>query len=161
MCLYDSIQYSKYMCINILRGECGTWDQTTSAPEEYMAYGHNRYAAFNHNILHRAFASQHFPWAPTLWRQALTRLHGFKHCKLWYYCIFWNVESGSFSYLRNSVCKYIRNSAEFRQILLQKYRGIPYVFQKLPYSVGSQKRTSVDTLVSGHGKYEYEILPEF
>jgi hypothetical protein len=40
------------MCINILRGECGTWDQTTTAPEEYMAYGYNRYAAFNHNILH-------------------------------------------------------------------------------------------------------------
>ena len=36
------------MCINILRGECGTWDQTMSAPEEYMAYGYNRYAAFNH-----------------------------------------------------------------------------------------------------------------
>ena len=48
-----------------------------------------------------------------------------------------------------------RNSAEFRQILLQKiprnsaeFRGIPYVFQKIPYSVGSQKRTSVDTLVA-------------
>ncbi len=57
------------MCMNILRGECGTWDQTTSAPEEYMAYGqfgHTRYAAFNHNILNRAFASQHFPRAPTL-----------------------------------------------------------------------------------------------
>jgi hypothetical protein len=47
MCLYASIQYSKYMCINILRGECGTWDQTMSAPEEYMAYGYNWYAAFN------------------------------------------------------------------------------------------------------------------
>ncbi len=31
-----------------------------------------------------------------------------------------------------------RNSEEFR--------GIPFVFQKIPYSVGSQKRTSVDTL---------------
>jgi hypothetical protein len=64
------------------------------------------------------------------------------------YCIFCNL------YMRNSVCKYIRNSAEFRDILLQKiprnsaeFRGIPYVFQKIPYSVGSQKRTSVDTLV--------------
>jgi hypothetical protein len=34
------------------------WDQTTSAPEEYMACGHNRYAALNHNILHKALASQ-------------------------------------------------------------------------------------------------------
>ncbi len=33
-----------------------------------------------------------------------------------------------------------RNSAEFR--------GIPYVFKKIPYSVGSQKRTSVDTLAA-------------
>ena len=46
------------------------------------------------------------------------------------------------------------NSAEFRAFLLQKiprnsaeFRGIPYVFQKIPYSVGSQKRTSVDTLL--------------
>ncbi len=31
-----------------------------------------------------------------------------------------------------------KNTAEFR--------GIPYVFEKIPYSVGSQKRTSVDTL---------------
>jgi hypothetical protein len=29
------------MCIHILGGECGTWDQTTSAPDEYMANGHN------------------------------------------------------------------------------------------------------------------------
>ncbi len=28
----------------------------------------------------------------------------------------WNLESGSFSYLGNSVCKYIRNSAKFRGI---------------------------------------------
>jgi hypothetical protein len=47
-----------------------------------------------------------------------------------------------------------RNSAEFRAILLQKiprnfaeFRGIPYVFQKIPSSVGSQKHTSVDTLI--------------
>jgi hypothetical protein len=33
-----------------------------------------------------------------------------------------------------------KNTAEFR--------GIPSVFQKIPYSVGSQKRTSVDTLLS-------------
>ncbi len=42
---------------------------------------------------------------------------------------------------------------EFREFLLQKiprnfteFRGIPFIFQKIPYSVGSQKRTSVDTL---------------
>ena len=74
-----------------------------------------------------------------------------------------NLESGSFSYMRNSVCKYERNSAEFRGIPgnftaknTAEFRGIPYVFQKIPYSVGSQKRTSVDTLsarpVSGHSK---------
>jgi hypothetical protein len=34
-----------------------------------------------------------------------------------------------------------KNTAEFR--------GIPYVFEKIPYSVGSQKRTSVDTLILG------------
>ena len=46
-----------------------------------------------------------------------------------------------------------QNSAEFRAFLLQKiprnsaeFRGIPYVFQQIPYFVGSQKRTSVDTL---------------
>jgi hypothetical protein len=45
---------------------------------------------------------------------------------------------------------------EFREIprssgnfYCKKYRAIPYVFQKIPYSVGSQKRTSVDTLVAG------------
>ncbi len=45
------------------------------------------------------------------------------------------------------------NSAEFWAFLPQKiprnsaeFRGIPYVFQKIPYFVGSQKRTSVDTL---------------
>jgi len=64
-----------------------------------------------------------------------------------------NLESGSFTYMRNSVCKYRRNSAEFRGIPVlftakntAEFRGIPYVFQKIPYSVGSQKRTSVDTL---------------
>ncbi len=38
-----------------------------------------------------------------------------------------------------------KNTAEFR--------GIPYVFQKIPYSVGSQKRTSVDTLVGMQATY--------
>ncbi len=36
-----------------------------------------------------------------------------------------------------------RNSGDF---YCKKYRGISYFFQKIPYSVGSQKRTSVDTL---------------
>ncbi len=65
-----------------------------------------------------------------------------------------NLESGSFSYMRNSGHKYIRNSAEFREIPVNftaknttEFRGISCVFQKIPYSVGSQKRTSVDTLV--------------
>jgi hypothetical protein len=66
-----------------------------------------------------------------------------------------NLESGSFSYMRNSVRKYARNSAEFRGIPViftakntAEFRGIPYFFQKIPYSIGSQKRTSVDTLVA-------------
>ncbi len=158
-----------------------------------MAYGHNRYAAFNHNILHRAFASQHFPRAPTLWRQLLPAFMVFN--------IVNSVNISNLSWWANTICIYNlinkayynliegnkysilfystlcsisngteilvtcgipyantygipRNSAEFRQILLQKiprnsaeFRGIPYVFQKIPYSVGSQKRTSVDTLV--------------
>jgi hypothetical protein len=56
--------------------------------------------------------------------------------------------------LGNSVCKYIRNSAEFREKSTikiprnsAKFRGIPCVFQKIPYSAGSEKSTSVDTLV--------------
>jgi hypothetical protein len=36
-----------------------------------------------------------------------------------------------------------RNSGKF---YCKKYRGIPYVFTKIPYSGGSKKRTSVDTL---------------
>jgi hypothetical protein len=85
-----------------------------------------QWAGFNYNILHRAFASQHFPRAPTLWRQALTRLHGFKHCKpviLLYFLEFgiWNLD-----HLVTCGIPYAntygipRNSAEFRQILLQK-----------------------------------------
>ncbi len=61
-----------------------------------------------------------------------------------------NLESGSFTYMRDSVCKYIRNSGNF---YCKKYRGISrnsaesrLFFQKIPYSVGSQKCTSVDTL---------------
>ena len=68
------------------------------------------------------------------------------------------MESGSFSYLRNSVCNTYgipRNSAEFRLNFTvkiprnsAKFRGIPCVFQKIPYSAGSKKSTSVDTLGS-------------
>jgi hypothetical protein len=54
---------------------------------------------------------------------------------------------------------------EFRQILLQKiprnsaeFRGIPYIFQKIPYSVGSQKRTSVDTLAAVCVMHELSML---
>jgi hypothetical protein len=58
-----------------------------------------------------------------------------------------------------------RNSAEFRAFLLQKiprnsakFRGIPYVFQKIPCSVGSQKRTSVDTLLTRLPQKEFCML---
>jgi hypothetical protein len=44
-----------------------------------------------------------------------------------------------------------RNFAEFR--------GIPFVFQKIPYSVGSQKRTSVDTLHFMSSKYCHKNGP--
>ncbi len=66
--------------------------------------------------------------------------------------VFHRALTGSFSYMRNSVCKDTRNSTEFRGIPgnlprnSAEFRGIPYVFQKIPYSVGSQKRTFVDTL---------------
>ncbi len=40
----------------------------------------------------------------------------------------------------NFTVKIPRNSAEFR--------GIPYVFQKIPYSAGRKISTSVDTLLS-------------
>jgi hypothetical protein len=48
-----------------------------------------------------------------------------------------------------------RNSAEFREKSTikipwnsAKFRGIPCVFQKIPYSAGSEKNTSVDTLTT-------------
>ncbi len=65
----------------------------------------------------------------------------------------WNLESGTFSYVRNSVCKCIRNSGECRVNFTVKiprniteFREIPYVFPKIPYSAGSKNSTSVDTL---------------
>jgi hypothetical protein len=55
--------------------------------------------------------------------------------------------------------QYIRNSAKFRGIPAKfyckntaKFRGIPCVFQKIPYSAGSKKSTSVDTLGEGKGQ---------
>ena len=48
-----------------------------------------------------------------------------------------------------------RNSAEFREKFTikiprnsAKFGGIPCVFQKIPYSAGSEKSTSVDTLIT-------------
>ncbi len=47
-----------------------------------------------------------------------------------------------------------RNSAEFREKSTikiprnsAKFRGIPCIFQKIPYSAGSENSTSVDTLL--------------
>jgi hypothetical protein len=57
----------------------------------------------------------------------------------------WNLESGSFSYLRNSVCKYIRNSAEYRKILLQK---IPR--KSVSFSKKSVFRRKTKTHFCGH-----------
>ncbi len=54
------------------------------------------------------------------------------------------MESGSFSYLWNSVCKYIRNSAEFRvnfTVKIPRNSAEFYFFQKIPYSAGSKKST--------------------
>ncbi len=64
---------------------------------------------------------------------------------------FWNLESGVWiiSYLRNSGIPYANTygiPANFTAKNTAKFRGIPYIFQKIPYCVGSQKRTSVDTL---------------
>ncbi len=36
----------------LMRYERGTRDSTLQAPEEYMAYGHTRYVAFNEIFLH-------------------------------------------------------------------------------------------------------------
>jgi hypothetical protein len=72
-----------------------------------------------------------------------------------------NLESGSFSYLRNSVNDYTRNSAEFRVNFTVKIPrnsvksgGIPYVFLKIPYSAGSKNSTSVDTLGTAGNNYQ-------
>jgi hypothetical protein len=64
----------------------------------------------------------------------------------------WNLESGSFRSLRKEFCMQIHKefrgiSGDFTAKNTAELRGIPYVFEKIPYSVGSQKRTSVDTLV--------------
>jgi hypothetical protein len=64
----------------------------------------------------------------------------------------------------------MQTHTEFREIPANftakntaKFRGIPYIFQKIPYSVGSQRRTSVDTLSmppthSWHVPYESAAL---
>ncbi len=74
-----------------------------------------------------------------------------------YYCSFWNLnlESGSFSYLRNSVCKYIRNFAEFREIPgsftaknTAEFRGIPRNF--VCFSKNSVFRRKSKTHFRGH-----------
>ena len=75
------------------------------------------------------------------------------YCRYWqgtYYCIFWNLESGIWIIKLPAEFR-MQIHTEFRQILLQKiprnsaeFRGIPYVFQKIPDSIGSQKRTSVE-----------------
>jgi hypothetical protein len=68
----------------------------------------------------------------------------------------WNLESGSFVIWGIPYANTYgipRNSAEFREKSTikiprnsAKFRGIPCVFQKIPYSAGSEKSTSVDTL---------------
>jgi hypothetical protein len=77
---------------------------------------------------------------------------------------FWNLESGIWIILLPAEFRmqihteFPRNShgipTEFRGIPANftakntaEFRGIPYIFEKIPYSVGSQKRTSVDTLL--------------
>ena len=44
----------------------------------------------------------------------------------------WNLESGSFSYLGNSVCKNIRNSAKFRGIPGKIYYKNTAEFREIP-----------------------------
>ncbi len=89
-----------------------------------------------------------------------TYLRYIMYCRYWigtYYCIFWNLESGSFCYLRNSVCKYIRNSAEFRGIPANftakntaKFRGIPRY--SVCFSKNSVFRRKSKTHFRGHPK---------
>jgi hypothetical protein len=69
-----------------------------------------------------------------------------------YYCNFWNLESGIWIILLPAKFR-MQIHTEFRVIPgiftaknTAEFRGIPYVFQKIPSSVGSQKPTSVDTL---------------
>jgi hypothetical protein len=55
------MQPHKCVSQNLMRYERGTRDSTLPAPEEYMAYGHNRYAAFNQIFLHLAPNTTAFP----------------------------------------------------------------------------------------------------
>jgi hypothetical protein len=59
--------------------------------------------------------------------------------------------------------QYIRNSEKFRGIPgkfdcknTAEFRGIPCVFQKIPYSAGSKKSTFVDTLAVRQGRTGFE-----
>ncbi len=61
-----------------------------------------------------------------------------------------------------------RNSAEFGVNCTVKipwnsaeFRGIPYVFQKIPYSAGSKKSTSVDTIFVTPEIREKQNLADF
>jgi hypothetical protein len=49
-----------------------------------------------------------------------------------------------------STIKIPRNSA--------KFRGIPCVFQKIPYSAGSEKSTSVDTLEAAEKSGSWQTI---
>jgi hypothetical protein len=59
-----------------------------------------------------------------------------------------NLESGSFTYLRNSVCKYIRNSGNF---YCKKYRGIRR--NSVCFSKNSVFRRKSKTHFRGHPKH--------
>ncbi len=77
------------------------------------------------------------------------------NCDITVFFGIWHLKSGSFSYLRNSVCKYIRNSAEFRGIPANfsakntaKFRGIPR--NSVCFSKNSVFRRKSKTHFRGH-----------
>jgi hypothetical protein len=70
-----------------------------------------------------------------------------------------NLESGSFTYMRNSVCKYIRNSAEFR-MFFKKFRVPGEVKNALPCMdtllTGLRRdHACIGNYISLHAKYTY------
>ena len=106
---------------------------------------------FKKNILHRAFASQHFPRAPILWRQALTRLHGFKHCKLWYYFNFWEFGIWNLDHLVTCGIPYANTygiPANFTAKNTAKFCGIPR--NSVYFSKNSVFRRKSKTHFRGH-----------